>query len=762
MALSTQLISQFAKMANTNNSKKTTTSSTTVYGKTVVYNGQTYVQLDGSDLLTPVETTSAIKDGDRVTVKIENHTATVTGNLSDPSASSGTVTTMGNQISEFEIIIADKVSVAELEAEIARIDTLVADNVTIKETLTAAEADIENLEADNVTIKETLTAAEANINKLETEKISTTFAEATFATIENLEAANAEIRNLEATYGEFEELTTKNFEAVSADIDDLETEKLSAESAKLIYANIDFSNIGKAAIEKLFSDSGIIKDLIMSDGKVTGELIGVTIKGDLIEAETLKADRLIVKGSDGLYYALNVAAGVTTSEEVTEEELQNGLHGDVLVKKSVVAEKIAVDDLTAFEATIAGINMTLDETGLGMLYSLVKNSIDNTTEGFYFDSKGQMNIGNSDQYLKFYYDEESETYRLLVSADSIIFGGGKNVETELSDVKDTASTTTSKLSQLRSLLSQVVTDEDGNSLMVETPEAYTRTTETMDAVEGVLLDNATTTDGDQVYVFDGEYYAVVDSVYYKVTYTPGTCTFNISDLENAINLANSSLSSLSGQMDSTVSTVTAIQQAVDDFGLIGGYIYIDEEFDIGDGDTAPAIVLGESDSEFKVVITNKQIAFMEGSAVPAYISGQTLIAQKVEVKQELKQGGFSWVTHDGNLGLVWTGATTAAITYDVYFTDYEISDTSGVAKIGYPLDVTVVVRPYEEASMATGTIECTVYHTDTINGGYGNIDKGCTITSDFEYSDSLGTWVCTFHIYIPVVSRDLSVEIIYI
>jgi hypothetical protein len=68
--------------------------------------------------------------------------------------------------------------------------------------------------------------------------------------------------------------------------------EFSAEDAELKYANIDFSNIGEAAIEKLFSDSGIIGDLVMSDGKVTGTLVGVTIKGDLIEAGTVKADNL--------------------------------------------------------------------------------------------------------------------------------------------------------------------------------------------------------------------------------------------------------------------------------------------------------------------------------------------------------------------------------------------------------------------------------------------------------------------------------------
>ena len=83
MALSHDLISQFAKVIN--NDKKANSESTS-YGTTVEYNGSTYVKLDGSDLLTPVETTADTKAGERVTVLIKDHTATVTGNLSSPVA----------------------------------------------------------------------------------------------------------------------------------------------------------------------------------------------------------------------------------------------------------------------------------------------------------------------------------------------------------------------------------------------------------------------------------------------------------------------------------------------------------------------------------------------------------------------------------------------------------------------------------------------------------------------------------------------------
>lgn len=410
MALSSDLISQFVQITQ----EKKESKETTVYGTIVEYNGGKYVRLDGSDLLTPISTTADALDGERVTVMIKDHTALVTGNVSSPSARTDTVKEMGTKISEFEVIIADKVSTERLEAEIARIDTLVAENVTIKERLDANEASINTLTANNATITGKLTAAEAEIESLKTTKLDATVAEITYATIKSLEATDAKINNLEAAYGTFRDLTTDKLTAVDASIANLEANKLSVTDANLKYATIDFANINMAAVQKLFTDSGIIKDLIVSDGKITGELVGVTIKGDLIEANTLRADRLVIKGSDGLYYKLNVdALGETTAS--SDEKYQNGLDGSAIIAKSIVAEKIAVDDLVAFDATIGGFNITQNS-----IYSGVKTSADNTTRGIYLDSSGQLVVGDTNNYLKYYKDTDG-SYKLEVSAQSIKF-----------------------------------------------------------------------------------------------------------------------------------------------------------------------------------------------------------------------------------------------------------------------------------------------------------------------------------------------------
>lgn len=83
MKLSSDLISQFVEVTN---DTPTQNKETVVYGTTVVNSSGIFVRLDGSDILTPVTTTTNVANGERVTVMIKNHTATITGNITSPAA----------------------------------------------------------------------------------------------------------------------------------------------------------------------------------------------------------------------------------------------------------------------------------------------------------------------------------------------------------------------------------------------------------------------------------------------------------------------------------------------------------------------------------------------------------------------------------------------------------------------------------------------------------------------------------------------------
>lgn len=438
MSLSSDLVSQFVKATKKEDKKK---KETTVYGTAKVDADGVRVQIDGSDIMTPVAEAVGVSDGDRVTVLIKNHKAILNGNLKSPAVS--------------EVI-----------------------------------------------------------------------ANGAYATVGQLRATNAEIDELSADHAEFVSATAESFIAVNAKIDGLEVGDLDA-----TYANIDFSNIGKAAMEYLYSQSGLIKNVTVGDQTITGELAGVTIRGDLIEGNTIKADKLVIRGEDGLFYKLNtdglsvidegngfskdicypednitnvewhddysatVTMGstelvaihfeldpektyvlsyegencgidifgsdwstiYTTEDDIVTEQIMTGakycyfvgkdrtgqttftfrnvrliekdiydknkIDGSIIMAKSITATKISVSDLVAFDATIGGFNITDNS-----IYSGVKESIDNTTRGIYMDNDGQFVVGDANNYLKYYRDADG-SYKLSISSKSAFKIGGRNLLT---------------------------------------------------------------------------------------------------------------------------------------------------------------------------------------------------------------------------------------------------------------------------------------------------------------------------------------------
>ena len=468
MALSNEIVSQFAKLTNGN---KETEKEDILYGTVVISDGKKYVRLDGSNMDTPISSTTNIKANDRVMVMIKDHAAIVTGNITSPSADQESVDDLNNktddisnQVTKFGIIVSYKISTDDITALNATFEAMKAISGKFSE-LDAVTAEIETLQAKIASV-EYLDANDISAINAEIENIQANFGSFTGVTTEDLNAFNAEITNLTARVGNFTYVSTEVLNAMKATIRDLDTKKLSAEQADLKYANIDFSNIGEAAIEKVFADSGIIKDLVVSGGKITGELVGVTIKGDLIEGNTIKADKLVVKGSDGIYYKLNFEGG-TFSEG--EEVPTNGLHGSVIVANSITAEKISVKDLVAFGATIGGFHITNNS-----LYSGVKDTVNNTTRGIYLDNGGQIAFGDSNSYIKYYQDQNGD-YKLEISAGSILIGSsGKNVETIVDDAQSTADAAkaTADDAQTTALRAESSIPQTANAVVIEALSGY--------------------------------------------------------------------------------------------------------------------------------------------------------------------------------------------------------------------------------------------------------------------------------------------------
>ena len=169
----------------------------------------------------------------------------------------------------------------------------------------------------------------------------------------------------------------------------------------------------------------------------------------------------------------------------------------------------------------------------------------------------------------------------------------------------------SKINQLAESIAMLVTDENGASLMTQTKDGW---------------------------------------------------TFSTTQIQNAVNDVSLSLSELIKKYGSIEAAIEVLNKAVTDIGAKSEYVNIHPYTytENGEEKTEPCIELGESDSEFKLLITNTQILFKEGGNLPTRINTDGLITENITIEHELRQtheevsGHWHWaVRKNGNYGLQW-------------------------------------------------------------------------------------------------------------
>ena len=229
-------------------------------------------------------------------------------------------------------ITALKAYIHELVAESITTDQLYADLATIA-LAQITTANIENANIDWAQIG-TLVADVAEIAKAHLGD-----ADIDWAQIDNLTAAVAEIAKVEIG------------EAV---IDGAQITDGTITNAKIENAAIDTAKIALGAITTALIATGAVGTAQIADGSITSAKI-VSLDADVINAGTLSVDRLLLKGPDGLFVAINATDEGLTSEQLSQEEYQNAISGTVLVARSVTADKIAAKSITANEIAAGAI-----------------------------------------------------------------------------------------------------------------------------------------------------------------------------------------------------------------------------------------------------------------------------------------------------------------------------------------------------------------------------------------------------------------------
>lgn len=457
MALSDELVSAFIKVTNDQTEIK---QESTVYGTIVEHDGTKYVKLDGSELLTPIASTADADAGERVTVLIKNHTATVTGNASSPAARKASVDKVSDEITRVEILVADKVSTKYLEAEMAVIDELFAETAKIGD-LEVATARIEELEAENVTITGTLTAVEASIENLETTKLSADFADITNAEIDKLKATDADIYKLTATHADLIKANVDHLDAIDADIKNLDAIYLSADYAEIVAAVILDLDTTNGRIDNLDANVAEIDTLIF--GSASGNTIQTSFANAVV---AMLGDAQIKSAMIESLSASKITAGdvITNNVRVMSEDGKLLISDETIqisdsTRVRVQIGKDASDDYSINIWDAEG-NLMFSEGGItdsAIKEAIIRNDMVSDTANI---SAHKLNIdslfeeingsSNTIKATKVYFDDEKQTLDVAFT----------ELTTDVSDTKDTVSSQGTAISVIQGQITNKIWQQD--------------------------------------------------------------------------------------------------------------------------------------------------------------------------------------------------------------------------------------------------------------------------------------------------------------
>lgn len=161
-------------------------------------------------------------------------------------------------------------------------------------------------------------------------------------------------------------------------------------------------------------------------------------------------------------------------------------------------------------------------------------------------------------------------------------------------------TAKSEITQLSNSISHLVTDKNGNSLMTQTSQGW---------------------------------------------------EFNIGGIQDKIDDTKNSIEGVKGDVNEAnklIDNLDKQQEAIEKKTAVINITTVDGK---------PAILLGQTNSSFKLRITNTSIDFIEDSTVVAYISNKILYIEKAIIKNEIQIGegsGFAFRRRaNGNMGIRW-------------------------------------------------------------------------------------------------------------
>ena len=327
MGLSYDLISEFVKITN---DKKEKPKEGTVYATIVGSDNMKYVKIDGSDLLTPMDTTTDIEDGERVTVMIKDHKATVTGNITSPSVSSGTVNTVvGNAVGDKFTVVNSQIE--NLVAKDSYLENAYVQNSQV------VNSKIENLEAADSRIENSVIE---NFNVID-------------GVVQDLRATNADIEVLHADFAEIKTLVNGNLTSDNILAFKITADKVTVEDAFIKDAMIDTISAAKI-------NAGRINTNMVSIGSEDG---GMLITGSTQQFTDKNGNVRIQIGKDATGDFTFILYGEDGQGQIIN---QNG------ITATAIGDGLIVDGMINNNANISG-----DKLNISSVITNINN--DNST-----------------------------------------------------------------------------------------------------------------------------------------------------------------------------------------------------------------------------------------------------------------------------------------------------------------------------------------------------------------------------------------------
>lgn len=387
MALSSDLISKFVKATK---DEPQTKKETIVYGMVTQTEPDVRVKLfdSNSDTLVvhgvsiPVASqTTVVAVGDKVECVIKNHKLSITGTSEYPAAR------RDDTVQQKDIDVVNG-RIENLESSTARIDNLVAANVTIQGKLDAHDAEIDNLKAVDVEITGRLTAAEADIEYLKAIDIDVESLNAAYAFVEELKASDADIDYLVSTVAEIDNLI---FGSATGDV-------IQTSFSNAVIAQLGDAQIKSAMIESVSAGKITAGDIITNNVRVKSEDGSLIISDETIKISEGDQVRVQIGKDAENDYSINIwdqngnlmfSKGGITDAAIKKAIIRNDMVSDTA---NIHASKLDIDSLfeeiNGSSNTIKSTQIYLDDEGQALDVAFKSLTTEVTNQGTTITSQG--------------------------------------------------------------------------------------------------------------------------------------------------------------------------------------------------------------------------------------------------------------------------------------------------------------------------------------------------------------------------------------